>query len=134
VYPIYSLREYLSNALVRGEPSEYNLFNTRTYHDSKIVPEMQKMRADQPDAIFYSNYIDAVWFYTRKPVRFLPNRNVSDLTVAYTGWPHDNPGYIVWFKPNEYKHYLSPDELSQFGSLRLIYTDESGDIYYAQSR
>jgi hypothetical protein len=134
VYPIYSLREYLSNALARGEPSEYNLFNTRAYHDSKIVPEMQKMRADQPDAIFYSNYVDAVWFYTRKPVRLLPDRNVSDLTAAYTGWPYDKPGYIVWFKPNEYKHYLSPEELSQFGSLKLIYTDPSGDIYYVQSR
>jgi hypothetical protein len=134
VYPIYSLREYLSNAVVRGEPSEYNLFNTRAYHESKIVPEMQKMRVEQPDAIFYSNYADAVWFYTRMPVRGLPDRNVSDLEAAYTGWPYDKPGYIVWFKPNEYKHYLSPEELSRFGSLKLIYTDPSGDIYYVRSK
>jgi hypothetical protein len=134
VYPIYSLREYVLNALERGEPSEYNLYNTRAYHDSKIVPEMQKMRTEQPDAIFYSNYVDAVWFYTRKPVRLLPDRNVSDLETAYTGWPYDKPGYIVWFKPNEYKHYLSPEELSRFGSLKLIYTDPSGDIYYVQSK
>jgi hypothetical protein len=64
----------------------------------------------------------------------LPHRNVSDLEAAYTGWPHDKPGYIVWFKPNEYKHYLSPEELSRFGSLKLIYTDPSGDIYYVQSK
>lgn len=134
VYPLYGMREYLANALQRGEPSDYNLFNTRAYHEGRIVLEMQKMRENQPDAIFYSNYVDAVWFYTRKPVRLLPVRNVSDLTTAYAGWPYAEPGYVVWFKPNEYRHYLSPDELSQFGSVELIYSDPSGDIYYVQSR
>lgn len=134
VYPLYSTQEYLANAVARGEPSEYNLFNTRAYHEARIVPEMQKLRASQPEAIVYSNYVDAVWFYTRKPVQVLPNRNVADLASAYTGWPYDKPGYIVWFKPNEYKHYLSPEELSRFGSLQLIYTDPSGDIYFAQPR
>jgi hypothetical protein len=134
VYPLYGIREYLANALERGEPSDYNLFNTRAYHESQIVPEMQRLRESQPDAIVYSNYVDAVWFYTRKPASLLPMREVPDLTAAYAGWPHDKPGYIVWFKPNEYKHYLSPDELSKFGSLELIYTDPSGDIYFVQSR
>ena len=40
VYPLYGLREYLVNALERGEPSDYNLFNTRAYHESMIVPEI----------------------------------------------------------------------------------------------
>lgn len=134
LYPIYSLREYLSNALSRGEPSDYNIFNTRAYHESKIVPEMQLLRKNHPDQIIYSNYSDAVWFYTRRPVSILPMRGVPDLKAAYTGWPYDKSGYIVWFKPNEYKHYLSPEELAQFASLKLIYTDPSGDIYYVQSR
>jgi hypothetical protein len=134
IYPLYGIREYLANALERGEPSDYNLFNTRAYHESIIVPEMQRLRESQPDAIIYSNYVDAVWFYTRKPANILPLRGVPDLTAAYAGWPHAKPGYIVWFKPNEYKHYLSPEELAQFGSLELIYTDPSGDIYYVQSR
>jgi hypothetical protein len=134
VYPLYGIREYLANALERGEPSDYNLFNTRAYHESMIVAEMQRLRETQPDAIVYSNYVDAVWFYTRKPATILPIRDVPDLTAAYAGWPHDKAGYIVWFKPNEYKHYLSPEELAQFGSLELIYTDPSGDIYFVQSR
>jgi len=134
IYPLYGIREYLANAIARGEPSDYNLFNTRAYHESKIVREMQKLRASEPDAIVYSNYVDAVWFYTRRPVQTLPNRDVPDLKVAYTGWPHDKPGYIVWFMPNEYKHYLAPDELSQFGLLELVYSDSSGDIYYVQAR
>ena len=134
VYPLYGLREYLVNALERGEPSDYNLFNTRAYHESLIVPEMQRLRESQPDALVYSNYVDAVWFYTRKPATILPVRDVTDLTAAYAGWPHDKAGYIVWFKPNEYKHYLSPKELAQFASLELVYTDSSGDIYFVQSR
>jgi len=133
-YPLYGIREYLATAQSRGEPSEYNIFNTPYYHNSQVVPEMQRLRAGQPDAIVYSNYADAVWFYTRKPVQLLPTRNVADLTTAYIGWPYDKPGYIIWFKPNEYKHYLSPEELAQFGSLQLTYTDSSGDIYYVQSR
>ena len=134
VYPLYGLREYLVNALERGEPSDYNLFNTRAYHESLIVPEMQRLRESQPDALVYSNYVDAVWFYTRKPATILPVRDVTDLTAAYAGWPHDKAGYIVWFKPNEYKHYLSPKELAQFASLELVYTDSSGDIYFVRSR
>jgi len=134
VYPLYGIHEYLVNALERGEPSDYNLFNTRAYHDSMIVPEMQRLRENQPDAIVYSNYVDAVWFYTRKPAAILPIRDVADLTATYAGWPHDKAGYIVWFKPNEYKHYLSPEELAQFGSLELIYSNPSGDIYFVQSR
>jgi len=133
VYPIYGTREYLAETLERGESSEYNLFNTRAYHEMNVVSAMQKLRASQPDAIFYSNYSDAVWFYTRQPAWVLPNRNIADITT-YLDWFQGKPGYIVWFKPNEYKHYLSPQELSQFAILELIYTDESGDIYRVTAR
>lgn len=134
VYPIYGLREYLTLALERGEPSDYNLFNTRRFHEMPVVAEMQRMRAEQPGLTFYSNYVDAVWFYTRQPVRVLPHRDVPDLDAAYTGWPHSEAGYIVWFKPNEYKHYLSPKELQMYGDLQLIYADESGDIYFVSPK
>ncbi len=133
VYPAYGTREYLAEALERGEPSEYNLFNTRAYHEMNVVAEMRRLRVEKPDAIVYSNYSDAVWFYTRKPARILPIRDVPD-AATYNGWPYDEPGYIVWFKPNEYKHYLSPQELSRFAALEMVYTDGSGDIYYVQPR
>lgn len=134
VYPLYGLREYLAEALARGEPSDYNLFNTRAYHEMPVVVEMQRLREAHPELLAYSNYVDAIWFYTRKPVRLSPNRNPPDLMEAYTGWPHDEPGYFIWFKPNEYKHYLSPDELSQFAALELIYSDPTGDIYFVRPR
>lgn len=134
LYPLYSAGEYISKALERGEPSDYNLFNTRAFHEMPVVAEMKKLRDTQPDAPIYSNYADAVWFYTRRPVLPLPTRDVSDLATAYSGWPGDRSGYIVWFKPNEYKHYLAPEELSQFAVLAVIYTDPSGDIYSVRAR
>src|SRR5215211_4292112 len=72
IYPIYSTREYLREASEEGEPSGANMFNNQAYHDKLIVAEMQKLRAEQPREMFYSNYVDAVWFYTRKPVSLLP--------------------------------------------------------------
>jgi len=134
VYPLYGWREYLAEALARGEPTDYNLFNTRAYHEMPVVAEMQRLRETNPQWVAYSNYADAVWFYTRKPVRLPPNRNPPDLATAYTGWPHDEPGYFVWFKPNEYKHYLPPEELSQFATLELLYSDPSGDIYFVKPK
>lgn len=134
VYPIYGLREYLVEALERGEPSDYNIFNTRAYHEMKVVAEMQKLRQSEPDTPVYSNYVDAVWFYTRKPALLSPVRSSPDLAVVFAGWPYDQPGYFVWFKPNEYKHYLSPQELAQFSDVKLIYSDTSGDIYYVSVR
>ena len=134
IYPLYGLREYLAEALERGEPSDYNLFNTRAYNEMKVVPEMQKLRQAEPGAHMYSNYVDAVWFYTRKPALLSPVRGAPDLSAVYEGWPYDKPGYLVWFKPNEYKHYLSPQELAEFSDVQLIYSDPSGDIYYVSPR
>ena len=118
----------------QGEPSGANMYNGRAYHEMTVVAEMQRIREEKPQETFYSNYVDAVWFYTRKPALLSPVRGAPDLAAAYAGWPYDKPGYFVWFKPNEYKHYLSPEELAQFSEVRLIYSDESGDIYYVSAR
>jgi hypothetical protein len=133
IYPIYSTGEYLSEASEQGEPSGANMFNNRTYHDMPMVAEMQKLRAEQPHETFYSNYVDAVWFYTRRPVSLLPFVNDDPLT-AYAGWPYNKPGYIIWFEPNEYKHYLAPQKIAEFANVTLIYQGKDGEIYYVQSR
>lgn len=134
IYPLYSLREYMIKARVEGEPSGANMFNSRTYHEMTVVAEMLRIREQQPQEIFYSNYVDAVWFFTRKPVSLLPFVTETDPAEAYAGWPHDKPGYIVWFEPNEYKHYLGPKEIEKFAKLELIYQGQGGKIYYVQSR
>jgi hypothetical protein len=133
VYPLYSFREYLLKAGVQGEPTGGNMFNNQTYHEMDLVAEMQKLRAAQPDKTFYTNYSDAVWFYTRKPVTPSPIIR-DDLLTTYAGWPHDKPGYIIWFEPNEYKHYLPPEKIAEFADVQLIFDGEGGKIYSVQAR
>src|SRR5688572_6218281 len=133
VYPLHSTGEYLFEAIRQGEPSGANMFNNRMYREMPVVAQMLKISTEWPQEILYSNYVDAVWFYTRKPVSLLPFVNDDALTV-YAGWPHDQPGYIIWFEPNEYKHYLSPQKIAEFADVKLVYEGKGGQIYYVQSR
>ena len=133
-YPLYSLREYLANAIERGEPSGNNMFNTRAYHEMEIVAEMLRLSKSQPETTLYSNYVDAVWFYTRRPVTILPFADVPNPSESYAGWPPDGPGYLVWFEPNEYKHYLPPKEIAKFADLQLVYEGNDGKIYFVRAR
>jgi hypothetical protein len=131
VYPFYSFTEYLLEAKEVGEPSGANMFNNQAYREMDIVAEMQKIRREQPDTTFYSNYSDAVWFYTRKPVS--PSLIINDAQeVAHTGWPFA-AGYLIWFEPNEYKHYLSPEKIGEFANMELIFDGEGGKIYLIQA-
>jgi hypothetical protein len=132
VYPIYSVGEYLAEAVRQGEPSGANMFNTRLYREMPMVAQMLRIRAQQPYETFYSNYVDAVWFYTRQPVSLLPFVNDEAPTV-YAGWPYDQPGYIIWFEPNEYKHYLAPQKIAEFANVKLIYEGNGGQIYYVEA-
>lgn len=134
IYPVYSIYEYLNSATTEGEPSGFNMYNNRTYHEMDLVAEMRKLRESHPSATFYSNYADAVWFYTRKPVSVLPLARVPNPVDAYAGWPQDEPGYIVWFEPNEYKHYLSPEKIAEFATVDLVFEGDGGKIYYVQHR
>ncbi len=129
IYPLLGMGKYLQRSLEIGEPSNYNYYNSSEFRDTPVVAEMIKLAKDHPHALIYSNYVDAAWFYTRNPVSLLPFINNTD-----KGWPHDKPGYIIWFEPNEFKHYLSPQELGQFAHLELIHQSESGSIYYVRSR
>ena len=134
IYPVYSMWEYLVSASTQGEPSGFNMYNNRTYREMDLVAEMQRLRESQPSAIVYSNYVDAVWFYTRKPVSILPLADVPSPAKTYAGWPQDKPGYIIWFEPNEYKHYLSPEKIAEFAFVELVFEGDGGKIYYVRSR
>lgn len=129
VYPLYTMQEYVREARTQGEPSSVNMFNTRNYNEMDLIAETRSLREREPDAIVYSNYVDAVWFYTRMPVTLLPF--VAD---SPTRWDPDKPGYIVWFEPNEYKHYVSPETIAEFADVELVYEGNGGKIYYVQAR
>jgi hypothetical protein len=133
IYPLYTMQEYLREARTEGEPSSVNLFNNRTYNEMDLVAEMKELREREPGAILYSNYVDAVWFHTRQPVMLLPF--VRDLPEdGMLEWPGDKPGYIIWFEPNEYKHYVSPEMIGKFANIKVYYEGKGGRIYYVQGR
>jgi hypothetical protein len=133
VYPLYTMNEYVRDARQEGEPSSVNLFNNRKYNEMDLIAETKQLREREPDAVVYSNYVDAVWFQTRKPVTLLPFVKENS-AGGYGDWPGDKPGYIVWFEPNEYKHYISPTMIQEFADLELVYQGQGGKIYYVHSR
>ena len=141
-YPILSLQEYLRLAVVEGEPSSYNIQNTRTYRESKVIEKGRDLMESDPEAAMYSNYANVIWFAYRQPVDLLPVRgealsfseSIAHLNQKYSGWPHGKDGYLIWFKPNQYHHVAQPRELAEIADLELIYEDKHGAIYRVTTR
>jgi hypothetical protein len=127
-YPVLAMTKYLNNALQIGEPSNYNYYNSSYFRETEVVNAMIKLASEHPDAIIYSNYVDAAWFFTGNKVALMPFVENTDTT-----WP-PAPGYIVWFDPNEYLHYLPPEQTAQFAKLTLLHQSESGRIYAVRPR
>jgi hypothetical protein len=140
VYPIYSLQGYVRQALVQGEPTNYNIANSAQFREMSVVKAAQPILDKDPKALVYSNYINIVWFIYRHPVEALPFEDASlsrdDRLVAlkknYPTWPKQS-GYIIWFTPNQYHHIVAPDELSTIANLKMLYKDKTGEIYYVQA-
>jgi hypothetical protein len=140
VYPLYSLQGYIRQALVLGEPTNYNIANSAQFREMNVVKAAQPILANDPSALVYSNYINIVWFIYRHPVETLPfedasltkDQRLAALKNNFPSWP-DHDGYIIWFTPNQYHHIVAPDELSTIANLKLLYKDKSGEIYFVQS-
>ncbi len=142
VYPLMSLQEYLRLSLENGEASEYNIHNTRQYHESKVIAIGRDLLSSDPGAAMYSNYANALWFAYRQPLDLLPRRwntlgfseRIDHLKKEYPGWPNGKDGYIIWFKPNQYHHVAQPRELELIAELELIYEDKKGAVYRVTTR
>lgn len=136
VYPVYSLQGYLREALVKGEPTNYNIANSSQFREMRVVKAAQPILAKDPSATVYSNYINIVWFIFRHPVRTLPFQDASAtpaeqlaaLKQYYPNWPPEG-GYIIWFTPNQYHHIAAPNELLTIANLKLLYQDKTGQIF-----
>ncbi len=139
IYPLYSMQAYVREALVKGEPSNYNIANSAQFREMKVVKAAESMLADDPGAQLYTNYVNIVWFLFRNPVHTLPFQNetlprdqqLAELHQYYPNWPPER-GYIIWFTPNQYHHIASPDELASIADLKLIYSDKSGQIFLVE--
>ena len=140
IYPVYSLQAYVREALVRGEPTNYNIANSAGFRELGVVKAAHAILEKDPSAPIYSNYVNIVWFIFRHPVRILPYEDATlsraERLVAlprnYPGWPRER-GYIIWFTPNQYHHIVAPDELLTIADLKLLYKDKTGEIYLVDS-
>jgi len=137
LYPLYDLQEYLVLSLENGEPSNYNIYNSRNFTELEVVKAGRELVREHPDETFYSNYVNLLWFQYKRPIyRLLPVDNglsqperLANLRQKYPDWPGEEGGYIIWFTPNEYKYLASPEDLNQIAHLELIYRDDNGEIY-----
>jgi len=137
VYPLFDLQEYLRLSLVNGEPSNYNIYNSSQFSELQVLKEGRQLAEAHPEATIYSNYVNLLWFQYKRPIHVLlpVNNNLpaaeraAILREKYSGWPGDEPGYIVWFTPNEYKYLAAPQDLGTIARLELIYQDDHGEIY-----
>jgi hypothetical protein len=138
VYPSYSMYKYISASMANGEASNYNYYNNRTFNENPAIPVIRDLAAHNPQAYFYSNYADGIWFYTRRSAPLMPRSSVemdpAEIKTVYAGWPGDKPGYILWFLPNEFKHVVPPELLAEIADVRLIFTSEQGMIYSVQAK
>jgi hypothetical protein len=141
LYPFYALQSYLRQALVQGEPTNYNIANSASFREMSVVKAAETILRDHPQALVYSNYVNIVWFILGHPVESLPFENeslprsarLSELARNYPAWP-DTPGYIIWFTPNQYHHIVAPDELATIANLTPLFEDETGRIYFVDAR
>jgi len=134
LYPVLGGIKYVRLAREMGEPSGYNMYNNLRYHEMPVVKKMGQIMLEDPQAQFFSNYVDAVWFFTDHPASRLPLASGQKLISNFSGWPGAGRGYIIWFLPNEYKYLNSPESLSVIADVKLIYSDQSGKIYLVQAR
>jgi hypothetical protein len=137
-YPTFSIYKYISASLENGEASNYNYYNNRTFKENPAIPVIEELVAEHPEAYFYSNYADGMWFYTRRTAPLMPrssiDMNLSEIEKTYAGWPGDKPGYILWFLPNEFKHVVPPELLAEIADVELIFASERGMVYSVQAK
>jgi hypothetical protein len=138
VYPTFSIYKYISASMANGEASNYNYYNNRTFNENPAIPVIKQLVAENPEAYFYSNYADGMWFYTRRNAPLMPrsseDMNIEGIRENYAGWPGDKPGYILWFLPNEFKHVVPPEILGKIADVELIFASDNGVIYSVQAR
>jgi hypothetical protein len=136
IYPVFALQSYLRQAVVQGEPTNYNIANSAQFREMSVVKAAENILQADPAALVYSNYVNIVWFIFDHPVQPLPfqderlsrDERLASLATNYPSWPV-GPGYLVWFTPNQYHHIVPPDELATIADLELLFEDETGQVF-----
>lgn len=138
-YPINSVRKFAVQSYHEGV-TLYNIFNTRWFHESTLIEELQGYPFDQGLTI-YSNYADTVYLYLHRDVqqslqdqKYYTARQET-LTEHLPGWPPGGEAYLVWFNyPTFAERYYTPQQLSQGLDIETLYEDQDGGLYLVVSQ
>ncbi|HEY3313418.1 MAG TPA: hypothetical protein VGK00_17385 [Anaerolineales bacterium] len=137
VYPGYKDYKLLRECRAGGECG-YNLYNTRAYHESELLARVKALLQAEPGARLYSNIPPAVWLYTRHTVLFPPAydipRTKDMIKTSFAGWPHDKPGYYIWFEPDPFELFMSLNDLSLVADMQPVEKSSDGMIVRVQTR
>jgi len=80
----------------------------------------------------YSNIPPAVWFYTRHITLLPPAQDVprtkDQIKKVFAGWPHDKPGYYIWFEPDPYELFMPLNDLNLVADMEVVENMSDGMI------
>lgn len=130
-YPVSRIDKYIRHSQA-GMWHNYNVFNTREYHQSQILAEAKALLAQEPDALVYSNVPHAAWFYLRHPIKTLPRIQrewgAEEIAQVYKGWPAQ-PGHLLWLNNDPYERFRNEDFLNSQINMTLLVRADDGRIY-----
>lgn len=75
--------------------------------------------------VYYSNQNQAVYLYTNRSVKNIPERLYID---DVTGFTHDNPIILIWFNFDTDPEILTISDIEKKKSIQLLYTFSDGYI------
>ena len=133
LYPAYGTVKYVQQARQLGEYT-YNQYTTRAQQEARINAFLRGYPFEE-NAVLYANYTPAGWLATRRitynaPANVYPLLPVrSHLLENFSGWPTQQPAYLLWFLPNEFDSYYPPEMLAEVANLELIFKAKDGEVY-----
>jgi hypothetical protein len=138
IYPLYRVSEYTYVSRESGEPT-FNIYNNREFHESKLVQYINEFEFETNIPV-YSNYAAAVYFFLNQRTLRAPHSDLLHpsgldyLRANYADWPPSGEAYLVWFRPNVWHHYYTPDELDEIVDLEPIFKSKDGNLYRVSQR
>jgi hypothetical protein len=136
-YPAYRIYKYISASLAEGE-SGYNQYNIRIFHESEVLARVKALLEKEPDARLYSNIPPAVWVFTRHTMTLPPaqdeERTKDQIKADIAGWPHDKPGYYIWFEPDPFELFMPLNDLYLVADMEVVEKAADGMIVRVWAR
>lgn len=133
VYPAYGTAKYVLQARELGEYT-YNQYTTRQQQEADITAFLQAYPFEE-NAVLYANYTPAGWLATRRTTLNAPANDYplhperEHLLANFSGWPAQEPAYLLWFLPNEFDSYYPPEMLAEVARLEQIFKAKDGEVY-----